>query len=138
MRSQFGSFTVHASDVARTVAFYEAAGLQLVRAVELPNGVVETFLGSPHGDAQLQVLAADGPIERGNALAKIYVETDDVVALYDHLVAAGYESISPVRRPSDLPDEWRTILEAHHLVGVAFVADPDGYPVELVQHTDRW
>ena len=58
----------------------------------------------------------------GNAMWKLYVDTDDCRAVYDKAIAAGCES---VMEPSQL-DRWP--------VTVAFVKDFDGYLIEFVQN----
>jgi lactoylglutathione lyase len=64
----------------------------------------------------------DGTIAMGS-LWKLYVDTDDCRGLHDAAVAAGHRSILA---PMAL-DRWP--------VTIAFVADPDGYSVELVERT---
>jgi lactoylglutathione lyase len=53
---------------------------------------------------------------------KLYVDTEDCQALYDKAVGWGCESVS---EPQQL-DRWP--------VTVAFVKDPDGYLIELLQN----
>jgi lactoylglutathione lyase len=62
----------------------------------------------------------DGPIRMGS-MWKLYVDTDDCRGLHDAAVAAGQPSLVPPMRL----DRWP--------VSIAFVGDPDGYQVELVQ-----
>jgi hypothetical protein len=57
----------------------------------------------------------------GSAMWKLYVYTDDCRGVYYAAVAAGSKS---VQAPLTL-ERWPTII--------AFVEDPDGYQVELVQ-----
>jgi lactoylglutathione lyase len=57
----------------------------------------------------------------GSAFWKLYVNTEDIDATYRDAIEAGATAIS---EPQDL-DRWP--------VSIAFVADPDGYEVELVQ-----
>ena len=57
----------------------------------------------------------------GNAFWKLYVNTDDVESTYRAALDAG---ATTVMEPQRL-DRWP--------VTIAFVADPDGYQVELVQ-----
>ena len=73
-----------------------------------------------------RVSAIDGvrdisPIDHGNAFWKLYLQSDDCKALYDRCIAAGAESITPPTR-----------LE-HWPVTAAFVRDPDGYMVEILE-----
>jgi lactoylglutathione lyase len=52
---------------------------------------------------------------------KLYLQSDDCKQLYDRCIAAGAESITPPTR-----------LE-HWPVTAAFVRDPDGYMVEILE-----
>ena len=52
----------------------------------------------------------------------LYLKTDDCQGLYDRCIAAGAESVSAPER-----------LE-HWPVTAAFVLDPDGYTVEILEH----
>jgi len=66
----------------------------------------------------------DGPLRMGS-MWKLYVNTDDCEGLHAKAVAAGHPSLVPPMRL----DRWP--------VTIAFVGDPDGYQVELVQrHAD--
>ena len=68
-----------------------------------------------------QQLDADAPIDMGTAMWKLYVNTDDCAGLHQAAVDAGYTStMAPLRM-----DRWP--------VTIAFLADPDGYAVELVE-----
>ena len=66
-----------------------------------------------------------GPIDHGSSLWKFYLSTDDCEGLYQRCMDAGIESISPPER-----------LE-HWPVTAAFVSDPDGYQVEILQHHEE-
>jgi len=76
------------------------------------------------GGGRLQLaqwLERSGPIEHGTALWKIYMNVDDCQDVHDRAVAAGFTStMAPARL-----ERWP--------VTVAFVLDPDGYSVELLQ-----
>ena len=63
----------------------------------------------------------EGRIEMGSAVWKLYVYTDDCQGVYDRAMAAGYRSVSPPQRA----DRWPVTL--------AFISDPDGYLIELLQ-----
>ena len=52
---------------------------------------------------------------------KLYFVTSDAQALYDRAVAAGAEGVAPPARATAIP------------VTVAFLRDPDGYKIELVE-----
>ena len=74
------------------------------------------------GQIQLaQQKTGTSPLDHGNAFWKQYVDTNDVDRLHHAAVDAGYESVSAPQRL----DRWP--------VTIAFLRDPDGYLVELVQ-----
>lgn len=118
-----GQYCINVSDLDAAVAFYELLGLAVTSRTEVPDAF-EAVLASPAGTGgQLQLAqqkAHDGPIRMGS-LWKLYVEVDDCTATHDAAVAAGHASVlAPTRL-----DRWP--------VTVAFVADPDGYQIELLQ-----
>jgi catechol 2,3-dioxygenase-like lactoylglutathione lyase family enzyme len=118
---------VYAGDVARTVEFYRALGFE------------ETFRTPPAGDPIHVELVLDGfkvgvasvasavadhgldldPTRPGRGM-EIALWTDDTDAAVARLAASGAPVLSP-------PHDWLGTLR------VAWVADPDGNPVELVE-----
>ena len=116
---------LYSADVARTVTFYERLGFaETFRTPsEGPPIHVELVLdgfklgvadvASARRDHGLDV-TADG---RGG---EVCVWSDDTDAAYADLLAHGATSMSE-------PHDWLADLR------VAWVADPDGHPVELVQ-----
>ena len=108
--TRVGPYGINVSDLDATVAFYALTGLRSSGAI----------VDGPDGGGQFELTQVDAPIEMGG-LWKLYVYVDDCAAAYDALVAAGHPSIMV---PTRL-DRWP--------VTVAFVSDPDGYQVELVQ-----
>ena len=123
MANWLGQYCINVTDLERTVAFYEALGLECTSRTEIPNAweaIVENT--SQGGKLQLaQQKDEAGPIDMGNAFWKLYVNTDDVESTYRAALDAG---ATTVLEPQRL-DRWP--------VTIAFVADPDGYQVELVQ-----
>ncbi len=125
MTQSLGQYCINVSDLDRAVEFWESViGIPVQSRTEIPN-VKEVVLQAEIGGSRIQLaqhLDRTGPIDMGSAMWKIYVDTDDCQALYDKAVAAGCESASPPRRL----DRWP--------VTVAFIRDPDGYLVELLQN----
>jgi lactoylglutathione lyase len=72
-----------------------------------------------------QPVGQDGPIDMGTAMWKLYVWSHDTGELHEKAVAAGYTStMEPFKA-----ERWNTTI--------AFLADPDGYQVELAtRHPD--
>jgi len=125
--SWFNQYCIYVTDLEATIAFYETLGLECTSRTDIP-GHAEAILEHPEqgGKVQLaQQLENDAPIDMGTSMWKLYVNTDDCQAAYDKAIAAGYDSVmAPLR-----PERWP--------VTIAFVADPDGYQVELVErHPD--
>ena len=92
----------------------------------MPN-VKEVVLQADVGGSRIQLaqkLDTDEPIDMGTAMWKLYVNTDDVHALYDKAIAAGCESVMEPQRLERWP------------VQIAFVKDFDGYLVEFVEYDE--
>lgn len=123
MTSWLGQYCVNVADLERSVAFYEALGIECSSRTEIPQAY-EAVMANPAGGSRLQLAQQKDqtlPLDLGTAFWKLYVNTDDVAALFDRAVAAGATVES---RPERL-ERWP--------VTVAFVRDLDGYLVELVE-----
>jgi lactoylglutathione lyase len=123
--SILAQYCIYVSDLDRSIEFWrDVIGIPLVSKTDIP-GAKEAILQSEHGGSRIQLaqkLDDDRPIDMGNAMWKLYVNTDDCAALYDRAIGAGCASVS---EPSRL-DRWP--------VTVAFVNDPDGYLIEMVEY----
>lgn len=122
-----GQYCINVSDLDAAVARYEALGLTCTSRTEIPQAF-EAILEAPGKGSKMQLAQQKdrhGPIDMGTAMWKLYVNTDDVEETYRAALDAGFTtSVEPIRL-----DRWP--------VTVAFVTDPDGYLVELVQrHPD--
>lgn len=124
MATTVGQYCINVTDLERSERFYtEIIGLKVQSRTEIP-GVNEVVLAADEGGGRLQLahhVEREGPIDHGTALWKIYMNVDDCVAVHDKAVAAGAESTMAPERL----DRWP--------VTVAFVLDPDGYSIELMQ-----
>ncbi len=123
MANWLGQYCINVTDLERTVGFYEALGLECTSRTEIPNAF-EAILENTSKGGKLQLAQQkdqSGPIDMGNAFWKLYVNTDDVESTYRAALDVG---ATTVMEPQRL-DRWP--------VTIAFVADPDGYQVELVQ-----
>lgn len=120
-----GQFCINVSDIERSIAFWDGVlGIPLQSRTEIP-GVLEAVHQSPEGGSRMQLaqwLDREGPIDMGTAMWKLYVNTTDCQAVYERAVAFGCEVVSA---PARL-DRWP--------VTVAFVKDPDGYMLELIEY----
>ena len=124
MEAWLGQYCINVTDLDATVKFYETLGLTNTSRTEIPDAfeAIMEGAGGVGGKIQLaQQKASTGSIDHGNAFWKLYVNTTDIASQYQAAVDAGYEStLAPTRM-----DRWP--------VTVAFLKDPDGYVVELVE-----
>lgn len=127
MKTSLDQYCINVSDLERSVAFYEnVIGLEVTHRIEIPN-VSEVVLAGADGN-RIQLAwhhDHEGPIDHGNAFWKLYINTDDCAGLYQRAIDAGTESISPPERL----DRWP--------VTAAFIRDPDGYQVEILEHHEE-
>ena len=117
-----GQYCLNVTDIEATIRFYELLGLTCTSRTEIPHAR-EAIVEQPGEGSKLQLAQQrdqEGPVRMGS-MWKLYVTTDDCRGLHDAAVAAGHPSLVP---PMDL-DRWP--------VTIAFVGDPDGYQVELVE-----
>ncbi len=117
-----GQYCLNVADIEASIGFYELLGLTVTSRTEIPHAH-EAIVEQPGRGGKLQLAQhadRDGPIRPGS-LWKLYVNTDDCEAAHHAAVGAGHPSLVPPMRL----DRWP--------VTIAFVGDPDGYQVELVQ-----
>ena len=127
MENSLGQYCINVTDLDRSVEFWsEVIGIPVQSRTEIPTAK-EVVLQAEVGGSRIQLaqqLDQDGPIDMGSAMWKLYVDTEDCQGLYDKAIAWGCESVS---EPQDL-DRWP--------VTVAFIKDPDGYLIELLQNNE--
>jgi lactoylglutathione lyase len=125
MASRVGQYCIYVADIERSERFYtEVIGLKVQSRTEIED-VHEVVLAADEGGGRLQLAERYNngqPIDHGFALWKTYMIVDDAADVYAKAMAWGCES---VMEPTQL-DRWP--------VTVAFILDPDGYTVELLQH----
>ncbi|AFK17957.1 VOC family protein [Haloferax mediterranei ATCC 33500] len=114
------------SDLDSTLDFYAELGLERTNQFEL-NGVKNVYLGSDDTDMELQLKYDSTSTARiePSGIDHIAIEVADVDRIFEELVEA--ESPVVVNPPVD--------IEAVN-ARAAFVEDPDGYVVELVEFED--
>lgn len=121
MESWLGQYCINVSDLDQAVARYEAIGLECTSRTEIPDAY-EAIVERPGHGSKLQLAEQkEKPFALGNALWKHYVNTPDIGETFARAVDAGCEAVT---RPERM-DRWP--------VSVAFVNDPDGYLIELVE-----
>ena len=125
MKSKLGQYCINVSDLEGSANFYvEALGLEILHRTDVSETCKEIIVGDPQEGARLQLAHhtdRKGPIDQGNAFWKLYIDTDDCNGLYERAVGAGAR---PEMAPKKL-EKWP--------VTIAFLKDPDGYLIELVE-----
>ncbi len=124
MQTNVGHFCINVADLERSVTFYEEVmGLKLDQRIQIPN-VNEAILVGQDGSSGIQLaehLDRTGVIDHGNAFWKLYIHTDDCEGLFRKAIEAGSTSNGAPQRLEQWP------------VTIAFITDPDGYEIEIVQ-----
>ena len=118
-------------DLDRSIQFYtEVLGMKLLRRKDYPAGEFTlAFLGygdeSDHTVIELTYNWGVDQYELGNAYGHIALEVEDACAACDKIRAAGGKVVreaGPMKHGSTV---------------IAFVEDPDGYKIELIQRKHR-
>jgi len=114
-------------DLQRSITFYtETLGMTLLRQKEYPEGKFTlTFLGygdeKQHTAIELTHNWDTSEYDLGSGFGHLAIEVDDVYAAAERIRSAGGKII---REPGPM-NAGKTLL--------AFVADPDGYEIELLE-----
>jgi lactoylglutathione lyase len=112
------------TDPAASLHFYAALGYGQVGHVDVGGGTTLTMLKFPSEEMvtlELVHRPADGPVDTGTGFSHLAVQVDDLAATMGSMSRAGLRP-GPVERPGG-PDGPQT----------AWLTDPDGYRIELVQ-----
>lgn len=123
------AINIYSQDVPRLVKFYESLGFrETFRTPKdgTPNHVELTLDSFALGIASVRAVVSDHGLKpdlRGRAI-EIILWTDDTDREYARLIAEGAPSLSP-------PHDFLSNLRA------AWVADPDGNPIQLVQRRGK-
>lgn len=128
MTSWLRQFCIYVSDIDATIRFYETLGLEVTSRTVISDDLIEAMIENPEKGAWLQLAQSKNvkpPIDMGSALWKLYVYTDDCDGVYSRAMAAGYWSISAPMRLEQWP------------VTLAFISDPDGYVIQLMQRNAK-
>lgn len=118
-------------DEARSVAFYEKAfGLRVADRLEFDSFTL-IYMSNDESSFELELTVNKGrtePYDLGDGYGHLAVSVDDVEAEHARLDAAG---LSP-RKLVDFKNNGVTV--AHFF----FIADPDGYQIEVLQRGGRF
>ena len=112
------------TDPERSVAFYEALGLEKRRELPIRDEAVNYFLGVPGQDSpELELTYNFGvdSYELGTGYGHIALTVEDLDGALDRLAEQGIE---PEREPYTVREGGSRLC---------FVRDPDGYRIELIE-----
>ena len=116
------------TDPERSIAFYEALGLEKRRELPIRDEAMNYFLGVPGKDSpELELTYNFGvdSYELGTAYGHIALGVDDIYGVAERIRAAGGKI---TREPGPMK---------HGTTVIAFVQDPDGYKIELIDEKSR-
>ena len=111
------------TDPERSVAFYEALGLEKRRELPIREEAVNYFLGVPGQDSpELELTYNFGvdSYELGTGYGHVALTVEDLDGTLERLAAQGIE---PEREPYTVREGGSRLC---------FVRDPDGYRIELI------
>ncbi len=112
------------TDPERSVAFYEALGLEKRRELPIRDEAVNYFLGVPGQDLpELELTHNFGvdSYELGTGYGHVALTVEDLDGTLERLAAQGIE---PERPPYSIREGGSRLC---------FVRDPDGYRIELIE-----
>ena len=115
------------TDPERSIAFYEALGLEKRRELPIRDEAMNYFLGVPGKEQPELVLTYNFGVdsyELGTAYGHVALTID---SMDETLAALAEKGIEPERAPY-------SVREGGSLL--CFVRDPDGYRIELIERSD--
>ena len=124
MATTFVHTCVRVRDVDASLRFYGLLGFELRGRLNF-DSAYNVYLGLPGGPDTLELTVNVGreqPYELGDGYNHIALTVDDLDGLLARLAAAGIEPEQPPYAPGGRTEVGR----------ICFVADPDGYRVELI------
>ena len=111
-------------EIDRSVEFYEKLGFEEMARLPIRDEAINVFMGLPGDGARLELTwnkDQNEPYEIGTGYGHIALTVDDLDGLLARLAEQGIEPEKPPYAPGGR-EEYR----------ICFVADPDGYRVELI------
>ena len=122
---------IRVMDEAKSVHFYSAA-LGLTIADRYPfDGFTLVYLRNPENDIEIELTINEGreePYTHGTGYGHIAVAVDDLDGEHARLEKAGIE-------PTPIKEFFR---EGTLMARFFFIADPDGYKIEVLQRHGRY
>jgi lactoylglutathione lyase len=118
---------IRVRDLERSIDFYTRLfGMKLLRRTDYPTGkFTNVFVGYGHEDSHTVIelthnWGREEPYEHGGAFGHLAVAVPDVYRACERLGTAGVKITRPAKFGSTV---------------IAFVEDPDGYKIELIQRS---
>jgi lactoylglutathione lyase len=124
MPARFVHTCLRVRDPEASVRFYEALGFEPRGRLNF-SSAYNIYLGLPGGGDVLELtvnVGRDEPYDLGDGYNHFAVTVDDIDAVLARVAEVGVQPERPPYRPGDRED----------LPRIAFVADPDGYRIELI------
>jgi lactoylglutathione lyase len=115
---------VRVREIDASVRFYRALGFEERGRLNFASAY-NVYLGLPDDGDRLELtvnIGREEPYELGDGYNHVALTVDDVDAVLTRLADLGVQPEKPPYRPGERED----------LPRIAFVADPDGYRVELI------
>ena len=124
MATQLVHTCVRVVDPEASIRFYEALGFERRGRLNFESAY-NVYLGLPGGGDTLELTVNVGrtePYDLGDGYNHVAVTVEDIDAVLETLAGLGVEPEKPPYHPGGRDD----------LPRIAFVADPDGYRIELI------
>jgi lactoylglutathione lyase len=116
---------VRVRDIDASLSFYRALGFEERGRLNFASAY-NVYLGLPGDDDRVELtvnIGREEPYDLGDGYNHFAVTVEDIDAALADLAEIGVEPEKPPYRPGERDD----------LPRIAFVADPDGYRVELIE-----
>jgi lactoylglutathione lyase len=114
---------VRVRDIDASMRFYEALGFEPRGRLQF-DGAYNVYLGLPGDGDTLELTVNEGrgePYDLGSGYGHVAIAVEDLDGLLERLATEGIEPEKPPYHPGGRT-EYR----------ICFVADPDGYRIELI------
>jgi lactoylglutathione lyase len=114
-------------DIDRSVNFYQRLGFEERRRMPIGDEAINVFMGLPGEDPVLELTYNHGvdSYDLGTGYNHIALGVEDLDGTLEGLAGDGIEPEKPPYRPGGRTEGPR----------IAFVRDPDGYRVELIERS---
>ena len=111
------------AEIDRSVAFYEALGMQEIGRMRIRDEATNVFMGFPDDGARLELTHNDGvdSYELGTGYNHIAITVEDLDQVLPRLAE---KDIEPEKPPYTVREGGSRLC---------FVRDPDGYRIELIE-----